>query len=87
MVCRLRKQEFRVGDKIQFRYTPNGKLKFGEILEIREATIIRQDDSIKEKYARIKILGEKRKHPITNYTIPYYQLERAKYNPSERCSR
>jgi len=82
----LRKQEFKVGDRIRFSYTPNGKIKFGEILEIKEASIINGTRSRKVKYARIKIL-EKRKYPITNYTIPYNELERAEYNPSERCSR
>ena len=82
-----KREEFKVGDKIQFRYTPFGKLKLGEILEIKYGAIINKNRDIQDKYARIKILGERRKHPITNYIIPYNELERAKYNPSERCSR
>jgi hypothetical protein len=83
----MRKQEFRVGDKIQFRFTPNGKLKLGEILEIKYNLIISGNYSKKDKVARIKILGEKRKYPIKNYFLPYKDLIRAEYNPSERCSR
>lgn len=82
-----KQEEFKLGDRIQFRYTPNGKLKLGEIAEIRWATVIENGKSHKEKYARIEILGEKRKYPIKNYTLPFDLLERAEYNPSERCSR
>jgi hypothetical protein len=80
-------KEFKVHDKIQFRYTPNGKVKLGEILEIKWATVIEHGKTSKEKYARILILGEKRKYPIKNYIIPYNELVRAEYNPSDRCSR
>jgi len=83
----MRKQEFRVGDKIQFRYTPNGKLKFGQILEIGYASIINGNESKREKMVRIQILGEKRKYPIKNHILRYKGLERAKFNPSERCAR
>lgn len=83
----MSKQKFSIGDKIQFRYTPNGKLKLGEILEIRWATVLEHGKSHREKYARILILGEKRKYPINNYTLPFDLLEKAEYNPSERCSR
>lgn len=83
----MRKQEFKVGDKIQFRYTPNGKLKIGEILELKYATIINERGSHDQKIARIKILGEKRKYPIVNYLIAFKELVRAEYNPSERCSK
>jgi hypothetical protein len=82
-----RRESFKVGDKVQFRYTPHGKLKFGQILEIGYASIIDGKESKREKIVRIQILGEKRKYPIKNYTLRYKGLERAKFNPSERCSR
>lgn len=81
------KEVFKVGDRIQFRYTPNGKLKFGQILEIGYASIINGNECKREKIVRIQILGEKRKYPIKNYTLRYKGLERAKFNPSERCSK
>lgn len=79
------KREFRIGDRIQFRYTPKGKLKLGQILGFKEASIIKNGKTRKEKYAQILILREKRKHPIKNFVIPYKELERAEFNPSERC--